>query len=63
MACPPEIVTADHVHERIIDTMQHEYIPHVSPHKQKGITVTTESSAPIRGHSKARQGKCAQPKW
>jgi hypothetical protein len=59
---PPEFRARRHVHERIVDAVQEEKVPHVRPRQENGVAVTFEFDAPVQGHGVRRDGERAQPK-
>ncbi len=59
---PPEFRTRRHVHERIVDAVQEEKVPHVRPRQENGVAVAFQFDAPVQGHGVRRDGECAQPK-
>jgi hypothetical protein len=43
----------------IVDAVQHEQVPHVSPREQNGVAVTVQPEAPVQGDGvTGNGGKC-----
>jgi hypothetical protein len=61
--CLPEFGTGDHKHNRIVNAVQHENIPHVRPNEQNVITITFQPDAPVQSDGVTGNWESTQGKW
>jgi len=58
----PEFGAGGHKHDGIVDAVEHEQVPHVSPREQDGVAVTFQPDAPVQGDGVTRHRESAQRK-